>query len=452
MMWQSISIGLLLISLSVFWIWKHSFFKLFTIQKRTIVFAFLTKIIFGFLLIGVYTCLHKDRSTADVYKFMDDAKVLQEVRKDNSLAFIKLVTGLYDSDNEFDHYLYKTGNWYSHDQNWLQYAQINDYNPFNANRFVTRINAVLWLITDGNIFLHVIIFAFAGFCGLIAYFKLFARYCEAFTSKILFLLLFFLPGILLWCSAPLKDTLIILFSGFFFYYLFHPSAGLLKRLSLCVLLFILMLFCKYYVAFATVPVVIALLFTQIKVLQHKLILARFTLPTALMLILYLVFHFAGYFPDIFQFLVDKRMESLKNAAFSEASSYLFTLPISNVFDYFLAALGAPALTLFRPLFLESGFNLMLIPAVIENWLLLFVLIFTIVFYQSKPHVILHLMWWYVMLLVLIIGFTSPLAGNIVRFKTAVLPAYLGLLMLLGNELKLKHLFQKLKLDGLIHKI
>jgi hypothetical protein len=448
---QTLIASIIILSLIVFALYKWRFFRVSGLSFKSLILAFAVKFIAGCVLVAVYTFIHKDRTTADVYKFMDDAKVLQEIRKNEPIVFFKLITGLYTDDHEFDDYLYKTGNWYTQDRHWLSFAKINDYNPFNANRFVTKINAVLWIFTGGNMLLHVLIFSFAGFIGLVAYYKLFMNYLTENSRKLLFLLLFFLPGILLWCSAPLKDTLIITFTGVFFYTLFHTNKTIVNKFLICGLMFILTLYCKYYVAIATIPVLFSYLSLKILPQRFSFSVKAIYAPMLFISLSYIILLSRGLIPEVTSFLSDKRMESLKNAAFADASTYIFQLPSKHWFSFFNSFITAPVISLLRPLFLEKGMNLTMIPSILENFLLLFLLI-NMILNMKKDETTkqLQLIFWYVFALMVIIGFTSPLAGNIVRYKTAFLPAFLGLIIIMTNENKVIYSIFKIKAKMRFH--
>ncbi|MFN4123262.1 MAG: hypothetical protein ACK4GL_08170 [Flavobacteriales bacterium] len=418
---------------------KWTFFKLEAIRPRSIYLAFILKFISGCVLVWIYTYVHTDRSTADIYKFMDDAAVLHEIRVEHPQVFWQLLTGVYQDESQFETYLYKTGNWNTQDINWLNYAQIKDYNPFNSNRFITRVNALLWFVTQGNIYLHVLVFSFFGFCGLIAYYKLIAQRLNHQQSKqLLFLVLFLLPGLLLWCSAPLKDTLVILFTGVFFRTWFQSKSSAWMRVPSLLVLFALILLLKYYIAAAI------LLFSGMYLILQISKLKQMNFGLLLILIIGLgiginqIAYQFGFMPDVFSFLAEKRIESLKNAAFADARSYLFQLPAAGFLGMLTAMLSAPVNALFLPLYPANSFSPLMLIQILENWVILIVIIWLII-HRNKSTVstaIFRSWLIYVFALALIIGFTSPLAGNLLRYKTAFMPVLIGLIFIGTHEQKL----------------
>lgn len=440
-MLTTIITALLLVLVMVWSIYRMRFFKLLGIKQRSVMIALAMKFIAGCLVVFVYTYIHKERSTADVYKFMDDAAVLHEIRKEDPLAFWQLVSGIYNNEGEFETLLFKTGNWNTNDQNWLRYAKIKDYNPFNSNRFVTRVNALLWFITNGNIWLHVLCFSYLGLLGLIAFFHVFSSDVGIMESrKLLFIFLCFMPGTLLWCSAPLKDTLVITFTGLFFYYFKQSKRSKSFRLIACLMLVFLLLYLKYYIASA---IILFLIFYVFLKLSKSLPISTYYRSLLLLFsgfaLIYLN-HYLGLFPDVFAFLNDKRMESLKNAVYADAGTYLFNLPVQSSISQLTAILIAPINALYFP-FVPDLNNKLLLIHLLENWFLIALTIVAIKnnlikkvnqdFYASLIVLVLSLAF--------IIGYTTPLAGNIVRYKTVLLPLLMGLFFYLTDEEKRRQL-------------
>lgn len=421
---------------------KRAFFKLEFIRPRTIYLAFIIKFLSGCVMVWIYTYIHTDRSTADIYKFMDDAAVLHEIRKEQPIVFWQLLSGWYKQDTQFENYLYKTGNWYTNDVNWLKYAQIKDYNLFNSNRFITRVNALLWFVTQGNIYLHVLFFSFFGFVGLVAYYKTFAsRLTEKVPRQLMFLALFLLPSILLWTSAPLKDTLVVSFTGIFFLLFTSSQIWLPTRVAGGIICFILLLLLKYYVALALFFYVLIYGISQTKWVKHLHFVFLLLILAAIGVLVNQGMAQIGLMPDIFEFMAEKRMESLKNAAYSDARSYLFYLPAEGLQGLFAAMIFAPANALFLPLFPAKSFSVLLWIQILENWLILASTIWLAIHTNKNMISTPAFKAWftYVLVLAFIIGFTSPLAGNILRYKSAFMPAMLGLFFVGTHEQNLWNL-------------
>jgi len=207
----------------------------------------------------------------------------------------------------------------------------------------------------------------------------------------------------------------------------------------------LTLYCKYYVAAAMIPFALSFLSFHLLPKSFSFTVKSIIAPLMMLTAGYLILLSQGLLPEITSFLAEKRMESLKNAAFADAKTYIFQLPADNTFSFFISIFTAPINSLFRPLFVEKGMGLVMIPGILENILLLFLFIYMIFnFKKHEKTQLLPLLFWYILALMIIIGFTSPLAGNIVRYKTAFLPALIGLIVLLSDESRLFSLVKRRK--------
>lgn len=210
------------------------------------------------------------------------------------------------------------------------------------------------------------------------------------------------------------------------------------RVPSLLVLFALILLLKYYIAAAI------LLFSGMYLILQISKLKQMNFGLLLILIIGLgiginqIAYQFGFMPDVFSFLAEKRIESLKNAAFADARSYLFQLPAAGFLGMLTAMLSAPVNALFLPLYPANSFSPLMLIQILENWVILIVIIWLII-HRNKSTVstaIFRSWLIYVFALALIIGFTSPLAGNLLRYKTAFMPVLIGLIFIGTHEQKL----------------
>lgn len=84
-----------------------------SISRWAYVGAFLVKIICGFFLTYIYTNYYPDRKTADIYKYYDDAKVIHSALEKHPTDYVKIITGIGNDNLHFDTTYYaKMNNWY----------------------------------------------------------------------------------------------------------------------------------------------------------------------------------------------------------------------------------------------------------------------------------------------------------------------------------------------------
>jgi hypothetical protein len=83
------------------------------IPRKAYLAVFLIKIACGFALTWIYTSYYPDRKTADIYKYYDDAKVLYSALPDKPADYIKMISGIGNDNLHFDNTYYaKMNNWY----------------------------------------------------------------------------------------------------------------------------------------------------------------------------------------------------------------------------------------------------------------------------------------------------------------------------------------------------
>jgi hypothetical protein len=403
------------------------------LKFQFILLIFFSKIIVGFGLVHIYTNYYSDRGAADIYKFYDDAAVIASALPDNPIHYFKLVSGLYDNEAELKIYTDSMNNWMPQSSEWLEFTQTRNYNIFQSNRIITRINALLIPITAGNIFTLVIIFCWISLLGLLLFVKLF----HESTSVLSYWIILLFPSLLLWCSGPMKDTLTLLAICLIFYFAAGNKYKALPMHSIVWILFgiILLLLTKYYVAIAFVPA-----FIIIAIQRKWSLIARFKGTLLIFLGISLVISALIFLPYLIDVLNGKREEALKAAIFGEAKHLLFINLIDHGLEGFLIEIPkAIYTTLFRPMIWEAQDSFLVLLSSLEN-LFLLILILVSIFVQGKAilkSTNFYPMLAFVLSLALIIGYTTPVAGGLVRYKTALL---LPLLFICVSEINSKNSF------------
>lgn len=414
------------------------------LKFQFILLVFFVKIIAGAGLTLIYTNYYSDRNSADIYKFYDDAEVIASSLPDNPIHYFKLMSGFYDNEPELKVYTDSLRNWMPQSSEWLEFTQTQNYNIFQSNRIITRINAFLIPITAGNIFTIVIIFCWISLLGLLLFVKLFNHT----TSAVSYWIALLFPSLLLWCSAPMKDTLTLIGACIVFYY--SLSIGIkttfIKSIIWIALGMIILLFTKYYVAIASIPAFIII------IIQNKWkLISRFKGSILIVTGIFFIMLAIVILPHLVEVLNGKREEALKAALFGEAHHLLFIDLIDGGIPMFLVEIPEAIYTsLFRPMIWESKESVLVFVSSIENMLLL-VLILTTFYFNGKtiiksPHFMPMLA--FVLTLAFIIGYTTPVAGGLVRYKTALL---LPLLFICMNEIKLADRYSNISLSDCLNR-
>jgi hypothetical protein len=375
------------------------------------------KLIAGTALIFIYTYYYPDRHTADIYKYYDDAVVINSALFQDPIAYFQLISGIGDQSENCLPYLKLMSNWAPHSEQWLAYAQTGDYNYFLSNRLITRIHAVLMPFSQGFIYTHGIFFNLFSMLGIV----LFYRLVKAQLNLSIPALLVFccLPSTLLWCSGLLKDCLVFSAVCIFFYSVFSARSQIkpFKRIATIICMILLLLYTKFYIVAALVPPAIWYLI-DVKFLKGKL---RYSFGAFIFLGALFIISPLGN--RAAQIISGKREEALKAAVFGDARHQCFyhnidpTIPAitreipSAIYDAFLF-----------PMPWQSGGSPFILLASLEN-LIPFVLLI-LLFFGIKRNKLSNLefaLLLYGISLALIIGFTTPVTGGLVRYKTAFFP-------------------------------
>ena len=169
--------------------------------------VFSVKVICGFTLTYIYSHHYKDRSTADIFKYYDDAKVMHSALKESPSDYFKIISGIKNNTFHFDTCYYeKMNHWYKR----------NDFGLYNDNHTIIRFNAILMPFTFNNFHAHTVIMCFVSLIGLYFLFQFFRFFLPDKEMRIA-LAVFFVPSVLFWGSGLLKEGLLLFSIGALLY-------------------------------------------------------------------------------------------------------------------------------------------------------------------------------------------------------------------------------------------
>jgi hypothetical protein len=429
-------------SFFIFLIYKLPFFEAAGISKKSITFVFILKILFGLLLWAIYTFYYPNRSTADIYKYFDDSKVLFDALKTKPEHYFRMLFGIGNNTAEFDAY-------YEHMNYW---ARKDGTGTFNDGHTVIRFNAFIRLFSKGYYTIHTVFICFISLIGFTAIYKAFIPFLENKRQE-LFFIVFLLPSVLFWGSGVLKEALLFFTLGILIYYFQRPFTW--KSLCICLVAAILMALSKFYVWLALMPALIFLL--VIKNTGTKKTFLKFC-------IVFISIAFAGTNIDRFSpiqnplvTLAQKQIEFNSLATGNANDSNHNNIPAAGsriaihvlqpTFVSFIK--NAPIAlwnVLFRPYPWEMRSAFMAL-AGLENVFIIFFLSVCIIY--SLPRTFIK--WEYVLFCLsfaviqfLIIGETTPIIGAIARYKIPSLPFLLIAFLFILDKEKLTTRFTILK--------
>ncbi len=220
------------------------------LPRWAFVLAFLVKVASGFFLTYIYSSHYTDRSTADIFKYYDDAKIMHRALSEKPGDYCSMLSGVGNDNVYYDTTYYaKMNHWYKR----------NDFGNYNDNHTIIRLNALIMPLSFGSFHVHTVFMCFISFLGLFALYKFFL---SLFKTKafLIYVIVFFIPSVVFWGSGVLKEGLLLFSLGILllsFYELFF-----LKRISFKygLLLFIslfLLLINKNYLLLVILPPLLA---------------------------------------------------------------------------------------------------------------------------------------------------------------------------------------------------
>lgn len=427
---QSIS-GVLLVlgytAIFLYLIRKLPFFRTDGISRNSLSGIFLLKITAGLAMWALYTYHYSDRALADIFKFFDDSKVMYDALWERPGDYFRMLFG-YQNDNEaFNERYYRVMN------NWYREYESNLKNDAHT---MIRWNAVVRLFSFGHYNVHTVFICFLSLVGLTAIFKVFRQKVK---SRLLVPAVFLLPSVVFWGSGVLKEGLLFFGLGLAVWAYFRSLEGRIKwyELFFAVIGLFLLLYLKIYVLAAMSIGFIAYAWSRND--RGWKAFGKFCVVTAVMIILGLNLHhlFPGY--DLLELLALKQKDFIGLATQLNAGSQIIVTPLApDLWSFIRNMPEALYNTLCLPWFFQANGPLMLF-AGMEN--LLVMLCIAAAFYYRRPwqEVDQPLFWFclfFILILFLLIGWTTVVSGAIVRYKIPAMPFLLCCLLLVVDTQKL----------------
>jgi hypothetical protein len=307
-----------------------------------------------------------------------------------------------------------------------------DEAPFNENRTIIRLNALLMFVSLKTYFVHILFFCFISFIGIV----LITNSVFGFTdirNLIIALPILLLPSVLFWTSGVMKEPLLLLGVGLCLSVLSQVrwSAGRLLKLLFGI---VIILVTKFFVLVCLIPALIAFLLFPKKG-NMKFILAKYALVSFLCLLVAFDIKYAAPGIDPAQMLVNKQTNALKEARYFNAGSIMEIPAIENN-PWSIMKVGIAGIwnTITRPYVWEAK-NIMMLASAIENVFIISWLLMCISFTNWKHLRNLNLFLFLItfsLAYFAIVGMATPVAGNLVRYKAPLLPLFMFAFIIVMN--------------------
>jgi hypothetical protein len=371
------------------------------LPKKILVALFVVKVLAGIIYFQFHSLpAYKDRS--DTWKFYNSSLIETRQLKSDP---VKFVAGFFQSG-------YK--------ENGDLFSDKNSYWNDVKDTSVIKLMAVINLFTWNNYYANIVFFNFLFFIGLIAFYRLMKsiyseKHYELVTT------IFLIPSFLFWCSGIHKDGLIFSAIGLLLF-CFHRLLNRIRinhSIIIIVICLLLIFLLRNYLAMLLLPSMIIGFLVNLYPKRYVLILFVSILAGTVFVFTAKHIHPSLNIP---QYFVEKQTQ-FKNL---EGSSIVATKSLEPDFASFIAALPtAVDMGFFRPHPGESG--IMSILASVE--IIFFWLIFVgCIIYRKRLFVQPPIVWTiliFAFLVLLIIGYTVPFSGAVVRYRSLILPLILG---------------------------
>lgn len=186
------------------------FYTTHSLTSAQLLIAYAIKIGFGIIYIWVFTYYFSDGALfGDSARFFSDGNLINSVFYESPTDFFRLLLGLNPNQPHSLEIMQNTSIWST--------GPTTDW--FNDNRLILKLNSVIRFFSFGNIYVHAVVFAFISFSGIFLIFKSFKSLIHykiyfwfviigfpnlAFWSSALLKESIFIFGLGLWCWSVKK--------------------------------------------------------------------------------------------------------------------------------------------------------------------------------------------------------------------------------------------------------
>ncbi|MEI7595001.1 MAG: hypothetical protein WCK02_04575 [Bacteroidota bacterium] len=483
-------------------IYKLRFFKSTSLSFAVLVFVFAIKLIAGLGLNVLYSKYYTDKNTSDIYKYFDDSKYLSDVASVSSIEYFKLMYNSRSTNTLAQAQVVKMKNWSDKNSNYLKITNAPESDVFNSQRTMIRLNSLLRFLSLGFLPIHTLFFCLLGFIGQILLFKAFIGFVPNRKNQLL-LVVFFIPSVVLWTSAALKESVIYFGLGLFIYYLLSSNIKQFKFYFFLAFSVLILLFLKSYLAIMLL--IAAFGYYTILYFNKKQIIVL------LGLLLFLVLSLVVNKPETIPLkTVAMKMQNEKNIArggyylndidcpenqiyieenyfkslnllpvnkdeyiipeginynkyfkghifddellkttkkdqyylmlnYQRAGSYLENTNLSPSIVSFIAFLPKAILNVFLEPLIYKANSVLLLFSSLENVAIFILLIFSFVFlkFDESYNAIIVFNLLFALCLLFLVAYTTPIAGNIVRYKIPAITFLMINFVLSYNETRIR---------------
>jgi len=417
--------------LFLFIIRKNKFFSAEGVPKKIFSWAFVLKVIAGIAYGIIFTRWIPQGSTTDSFVFFNDSKILFDSAFIHPKHFFEMLSGFHIHDRELNQYFNRMVSWTNTDV------------FYNDNQTMIRMNAFLRIFSFGYYNVHVVFISFLSMMGLTGIFRIFHSYLANKTTALI-VAVFFIPSTVFWTSALLKDGIMIFALGLMLFHFHRMMNGNFSRRVVLLFLasFIFLFFIKFYIVVAIVPGLLGWLWTR-----HRAKFSLLKFFSLYAIYFFLLFNAWRVIPnyELHDFIYWKQKNFVEEAVKANSRTIIkLDLVERNPWSVMAHGPGAFLTVLTRPVIFESSSLLLLVPA-IENFLMLiFMLICLLTMSKKSARLtpIFYVSIFFVLIIYALIGLVTPVLGGIVRYRAVVTPFLLFIFISLYDKEKFSKIFSR----------
>ncbi|MDI9364563.1 MAG: hypothetical protein QM541_06410 [Flavobacterium sp.] len=302
---------------------------------------------------------------------------------------------------------------YSKSQANTFFDTTNNYWKDLQYNILIKLLAVFNIFSRGNYYTNVLFFNLLTFWGHYFFYKLFTNYFSQNKSIAFVIIFLFLPFVF-WQSGIRKDGLAFIgLSGCLYYFVEYSKYNKISHITKAALYFGLLLLVRNFIALSLIPVLIA--FTACKYFKVK----PLYIFSACTLVFAALFFLSSLGPNGFN-LPQKMAERQEAFLHLEGGSYMFVPQLEGTFSSYANVLPyAINHTFLRPYITEAKSPLLLFAA-IETLFVLIIIVLALLQIKRLKTIVKHplpmLLLFLALINYLMIGYTVPFAGALVRYR------------------------------------
>lgn len=311
------------------------------------------------------------------------------------------------------------------------------WNNLRSNLMI-KLFSVLNIFSGGNFFVNTILYNFLVFFGSVSFYRIYIWLFPG-KEKLLIAGLFLLPSLLYFTSGIHKDGLVFLALGLCCYNLFFiiKDRFSIKRIMGILMGLVIIFLLRNFVLITLLPALTAWLIAE----RNK----KFVLQTYIIVYIFFILLFFSV-GKIYTALDLPRYVSIRQIEFIHiAKGGQSAININPLYPHFRSFLNnspqALNHTLMRP-YLTEKFTLLYIPVAIEIFIyeILFFAFLLVGSAYKRPDAFIYFGIFFSVSMFLMIGYTIPIIGAIVRYRSIYLPFLIVPILCYMNWDKIRNIF------------